>query len=341
MITSTWRKRANRQFWKIVLSVVVAALLYFAFRQAPIRQIIVVLGQLQVVQVSILILLNLVFLLLVNFRWWLLLRSLGWIVPLRALVRYRLAGFSISYITPAPQFGGEPLQVFLLRNKEGVSLEDATSSVFLDRLVDLLANFTFLFAASLAMLASGTFNDWLPAGSWIIALVLLMLPAGHLFALSRKVFPATWLVQRLRWPAVRRIHDLVLQTEVQVAQIIRERPIILGKMVMISAMAWVVSITEFWLLLSFLGNDASWIEAIAALTLLRLAFLAPIPGGLGALEASLVFAAQMAGWGAAAGIAASLVIRARDMFLALLGLGGSTLGFLKVSYSEQTINERR
>ncbi len=102
-----------------------------------------------------------------------------------------------------------------------------------------------------------------------------------------------------------------------------------------------VSITEFWLLLRFLGIDASWIDAIAALTLVRMAFLAPIPGGLGALEASLVFAAQMAGWGAAAGIAASLVIRARDIILALLGLGSSMLGFRKVSHSERTIDERR
>ncbi len=168
MIASSGGKRANLQVWKIVLAVVVAALLYLAFRQAPIRQIISVLSQLQLVQVCVLIFLNLIFLLLVNFRWWLLLRSLGWAVSLHALFYYRLAGFSVSYLTPAPQFGGEPLQVFLLHNNEGISLEDATLSVFLDRLIDMLANFTFLFSACLVLLASETFTRL--ASGWELAL---------------------------------------------------------------------------------------------------------------------------------------------------------------------------
>ena len=61
--------------------------------------------------------------------------------------------------------------------------------------------------------------------------------------------------------------------------------------------------------------------AIISLTAARIAFLTPLPGGLGALEASQVFAMGALGFNPALGISISLWIRSRDVLLALLGLG--------------------
>jgi uncharacterized membrane protein YbhN (UPF0104 family) len=53
---------------------------------------------------------------------------------------------------------------------------------------------------------------------------------------------------------------------------------------------------------------------------MRLAFLVPLPGGLGALEASQTFALAALGFQPALGIALSLLIRARDIILGAAGL---------------------
>ena len=57
------------------------------------------------------------------------------------------------------------------------------------------------------------------------------------------------------------------------------------------------------------------------MTATRLAFLTPLPGGLGALEAGQVLAMQTIGLDPALGISVSLLIRARDLAFGLAGMG--------------------
>ena len=77
---------------------------------------------------------------------------------------------------------------------------------------------------------------------------------------------------------------------------------------------------EFGAMLIFLGADVSTTEAIVILTLARFAFLLPAPGGLGTLEAALVWTLAKLSVNPVIGIGASVLIRARDVLLALLGL---------------------
>jgi uncharacterized membrane protein YbhN (UPF0104 family) len=79
-------------------------------------------------------------------------------------------------------------------------------------------------------------------------------------------------------------------------------------------------VLEYWLALNFLGIPASLPQAVAVLTAASVAFLFPLPGGLGALEASQVLAMQALGFTSAAGLSVSLVIRVRDIFLGVLGI---------------------
>ena len=71
---------------------------------------------------------------------------------------------------------------------------------------------------------------------------------------------------------------------------------------------------------SFLGVQLDLIELFAALTFLQLAFLVPLPGGLGAMEASQVFVFGVLGEPAAAAISLALLQRARDILNGGLGM---------------------
>jgi uncharacterized membrane protein YbhN (UPF0104 family) len=88
----------------------------------------------------------------------------------------------------------------------------------------------------------------------------------------------------------------------------------------LAALNWAVMTLEYWLVLRFLGLPVSIVQAVAALTAARIAFLIPLPAGLGTLEASQVLAMTAFGFGPALGLSASLIIRARDITVGSLGL---------------------
>ena len=77
---------------------------------------------------------------------------------------------------------------------------------------------------------------------------------------------------------------------------------------------------EFALITTFLGIRLHFWQTIAAWTAGWLALLAPLPGGLGALEASEVFALGVFGVPAALAIGVTLVMRGRDLLIGGLGL---------------------
>jgi uncharacterized membrane protein YbhN (UPF0104 family) len=71
---------------------------------------------------------------------------------------------------------------------------------------------------------------------------------------------------------------------------------------------------------NFIGMNLSAFQTLAALTAMQAAFLMPLPGALGALEASQVFALGAFGQSAAAAISLTLLMRARDILNGGIGL---------------------
>jgi uncharacterized membrane protein YbhN (UPF0104 family) len=98
-----------------------------------------------------------------------------------------------------------------------------------------------------------------------------------------------------------------------------------------SLLTWVMLVSEYWLVLRFLDLRLTFDETIAVLTTARLAFLTPLPGGLGALEAGQAFAFQKLGFSVAEGLSVGLLIRARDVVFGAIGLAlGSILASPRV-----------
>ncbi len=93
----------------------------------------------------------------------------------------------------------------------------------------------------------------------------------------------------------------------------------------LSLLSWGLLLSELWLAVRFLGPSLTWLQLIAILTAARVAFLLPLPGGLGTLEASQVLAFQAIGLDPAMGLSLSLVIRARDALFGGVGLWWSSL----------------
>jgi hypothetical protein len=117
-----------------------------------------------------------------------------------------------------------------------------------------------------------------------------------------------------------RVETAVSQSEAHMNMLCRQNPGALMGAIAISSLSWALMIAEFYWMATFLGVSLTFAQLIALLTAARIAFLLPLPGGLGTLEASQVWALEAMGLNPAVGLGLSLLIRLRDVTLGLLGL---------------------
>jgi len=325
MDSQTPDQAKHRPIWLgWVVWAIAAGLLYLTLKDMPLQTIWDIIRAVGWIKLFVIFGVNFAIILLAALRWQLILRSLVRIVPdLRIFILYRLAGFGVSFFTPGPQFGGEPVQVDLLYNRKNVPLNAAVSSVYLDRLLDLLANFTFLI---LGIIVTVEGNRAGFGAGWLVipAVTILAFPLAHLLALWKGKQPITELLRKIsgwyRIGLLQKAEKVAEQAEIEITNLCRTQPLHLLQWVGLSGVIWLLMIFEYWLTLSFLGTYPTLVQSIQAMTAGRIALLVPLPGGLGALEASQVFSAVRLGWGSQIGFALSLLIRLRDFIFALTGM---------------------
>jgi len=302
---------------------VLIPLLYFALRNAPVADIWNAVHQLRPWQIAALIVINIGIYLLVTLRWWIIVHAGNNTISFFPLVLVRVAVFGISYFTLGPQVGGEPLQVLYLQRKYGMTYTRATSTVIMDKLLEFLANFFLLVIGLTAIVQAGIFST--NASKSLVSLIamaaILLWPFIHIGLMIRGVYPMGSALRAAfsRFGIPKWIRFIIVSERMAGLFCQRNRRA-LWTAAGVSLMAGAGMIGEYMLITSFLGiNLHSW-QTIAAWTTSWLAFLVPLPGGLGALEASQVLTLGSFGISAALAISVTLLIRARDLLIGGLGL---------------------
>ncbi|HEY6074986.1 MAG TPA: lysylphosphatidylglycerol synthase transmembrane domain-containing protein [Anaerolineales bacterium] len=301
---------------------VAAALLVFALRGIPLASIWESLRHLAAWQIGILLVVNALVILSMTLRWWLVVRAEKSHLPFLPFIACRLAMFSVSYFTPGPQLGGEPLQILFLRREHGQSLARAVSTVIIDKLLEFLGNFLFIALGLFAFLSTGALPGVsLPQWIWVLLGLVLSWPLLHLFLLARSRLPITYLLKTF----ASRFHKhkwfrTALVSERLGAAFVRRHPAFLLGALFASLLGWSAMAAEYMLILNFLRVQTGFLQALSALTASLLAFLVPLPGGLGALEASQVLALGSLGYPAALAISVTLLLRMRDLLNGGIGL---------------------
>ena len=317
---------------KITLWAFSLALFAFVWSLIPWAELQKVVQILSFKSLAALFVLNLVIVLTMSGRWWFILRGLGYSVNYFKLSGYRLAAFGVSYFTPGPQFGGEPLQVWVLTNKHQIPTSSALASVTVDKLLELFINFAVLALGVIVVLQTAIVP--IDSAGWLLiaALLLGLAPVFLLWTLAQGMTPLTnafrWLHSRpmLQTLAERfedRISQLdqaILDSEVEVTRLYRQSPKAILLAFLISGVTWLLWLLEFWLMYRLLGAALSLTELFIVLTAVRIAFLLPLPAGLGTLEASQYVAMTAIGQAAAIGLSGTVFIRVRDFLIAGFGL---------------------
>ena len=275
--------------------------------------------------IFLLIGINMFIFVLFSFRWWLILRAQGMYVSLISVIGYRLAGFGVTYFTPGPQFGGEPLQVYLLKEREGMSITSAATSVTIDKLLELLANFSFLLVGVTVLVFSGILVTGSNQLLILVPAFLVAVPIIYLITLRFGYLPVSTMFRKLsssfsHSTKFQRLVTTLGDTESMVSEFCRQNVIALFAGAVLSVVIWTLMVFEFGLMLQFFGIQFNLVQILIALTAARIAFLLPFPAGLGTLEAGQVMAMGLIGVNPAIGISISLLIRARDVLFGSAGL---------------------
>lgn len=321
------RTSLARLAWILIL----AALLYWALRNAPLIEIWESLKLLKLWQIGVLLVLNTAVIALMAARWWIIVHAENPSVPFLPLIGYRLSVFGLSYFTPGPQVGGEPLQVLYLQRSHGLTFARATSAVIMDKLLEFLVNFLLIGVGVWAIIRVGLIPDngiRLDLSLIAAGTVLLILPLVHILMLYNGRHPISrFLLSQPIIPRNNKGIRLIIVAERMASGFCRKHVRAMFLSIGASILAIVGIAAEYYLMVVFWGMQINAIQVFAALTAMQAAFLMPLPGGLGALEASQVFALGAFGQSASAAISLTLLMRARDILNGGIGLLLAGRGF--------------
>jgi glycosyltransferase 2 family protein len=315
----------NARTWLIrtVVLVVLALLLWWALRKAPLVEIWAAIRHLQLWQVAVILTLNALFYFLATLRWWTIIRADYKQVPFFPLLGVRVSVFGVSYFTLGPQVGGEPLQVLALQRRYGLTYTHATATVLMDKLLEFLVDFFMLALGLVAILRVGVLAEkgLQFSGDLVLLAFLVLWPPIHIFLLFKHHYPLSGLLRRI--PFINKTSRPVrfLRLAEQLAgRFCQRHPQRLLVAAGFSILAGSGMLLDYALMTSFLNIHLSFWKMTAGWMMGWISLLMPLPGGLGALEASQVFTLGRFGFTAATALGLTLVMRGRDILIGGLGL---------------------
>lgn len=302
-----------------------AGLCGWIISQLPFATLANTLQQLTPAQWLLWLVLNLGIVLVAGLRWWLLAQSMQLSLRLPQLLLLRQAGQAVSFLTPGPQFGSEPLQILWLYQRCRLALPQAILVVGLDRFYELSINLSVLLLTALWLLSTPAAGLLAGQSSWVLGALLLMLPFAGWRLLKRPGRLLTWFRRSAeRWqqhPKLSAIDAHWQQLRSALLLVIRQQKPRLLQALLLSVLGWLLLLAELWLLLNFLALPCSVSDFFSILLAMRLAFLLPLPGGLGTLEAALFWVFPYLGLPLTAVLGLIALMRLRDGVMLLAGLG--------------------
>lgn len=263
------------------------------------------------------------------------------LVSLLTLNMYRFVGYTVSYLTPFAQLGGEPLRIYFLE-RHGISRKGALSSILIDKLFEGGVQLIFAIIAIIIVLASGA--D-LPRASLTITMLVLLavLIVAYLYF---TIWGNGFFTQVFRWLRFHRFRRLapyeekIMRTEEVIRRFFRGHPKDLLWVCGLSLVTYVLFLGEYFVMLESLGVTPTIRQLLVVAVLPMMAYLTPIPGAVGAFEVLSIASLQLVGLNGSLALPMIVMIRLRDLvFLAIGFMYASTHG-IKLAQKNWTVAEK-
>ncbi len=262
--------------------------------------------------------------LLHTWRWHIIIKTAGIKVSFWKTILYRIVGYGISFITPIAKVGGEPIRAMLLQ-REGATFSRGFSTVAIDRIIELaITGVLFVVGILIAIITLA-----LPTNLFIIMIILVVFVLSVLvwfyFRLISKKNIILSIFQFFRLHKIKKIRhweENIVKMDTWMMEFSKNHKIEFNRIVLITTAAWLLMFIEYKSVLMIFGvTHISFAGLFLIITMMGFAYLVPIPLALGILEAAQISVFAMLGLNVAAGVALSIVIRARDFIWTLLAVG--------------------
>ena len=271
-----------------------------------------------------LFLVNLVILFLAVKRWQIISQIFGVEISFAHLFIIRQAGSTFSFVTPGPQFGGEPLQALWLNRGQGIPLDNTIASIGADRFIEIFINFSFLFFGILLVIEGNIEADLSNAGLFVsLSLICLITLLSLLFYKHRFIVSSLFSLYRLvfqKTPDKDQEQRITTSISVIFSRIEKEK-LKVSFAIVIGAFGWLALIFELYLMMRALNLTPDLYEIVFVMLGIRIALLMPIPGGVGTIETSLIWSFGILGLSLVGAAGMIALNRIRDLIILALGTG--------------------
>lgn len=261
--------------------------------------------------------------LLMSMRWKVILATLGHKVPLLKLALHYLSGYAVSFVTPVARVGGEPVRIYFLREEERVRLRDATSSVLTDKAVELIMLILFGIGG---MSFAVAFDFAPPELFYTLISVASLIALGAFYVVYRLVTgkgfftPLARILNIGNWEKLSILEEKIGKVEGQIMDFFRDdRPALIWAL-LLSFVSTSIMVFEFWLGAKFFGVDLTFTQAFIVMAISGLAYLVPVPAGVGMFEGSQAAVAIWFGIPPEKLVAVAVLIRMRDILFTAGGI---------------------
>ena len=311
-----------RKLLAILTILVGAGLLYAVFQFFDANEFLILIVQIPPSLLLAYLAVSTAIMLLLVVRWKIICNQHNIHIPFLRLTAYRTVGFAVSFITPGPRVGGEPVRAGLM-TRDNISMPQAMSTVIADKTNELLSFGVMFITALAAAAAIMPLPTYLRLTFAAVALGLLGLVAFGLTHILQGKDPILKLYKLLRLHKIKWLKKYKKQLqefEDNIHGFYGDNPKHFWQAFSVSCLAWALSLAEFWLIMLMLGLQPTILIVFLIYTVVGIMYLIPIPFALGTLEAGQATLFAGLGLPAAAGAVLAMITRSRDLLWTFIGL---------------------
>jgi uncharacterized protein (TIRG00374 family) len=298
----------------------VALFVYLIVRTGP-TEILHALGHLSLPEIAALMGLRFLYWLIRAVNWRALLIAAGERVGFGEILGARIAGYAVSYLTPAGNIGGETVRIFCL---DSVERNKALATVVVDKTIEFLAGISTVALAVVFLITEFALprRQRITLFAAIAALALLLL----FLVLKQRQGLFTWALDtlkkiKIRIPFLESRRERILETDAHISDFYnRHTRLFLALFASYFVQAWLWA-AEIFLTFLFLGNGhPSFFKCFLIVTLGSFYSFLPVPGSVGVYELTYVSLFALLRIEMSAGMAVILIRRLVGMIWAGVGL---------------------
>lgn len=254
---------------------------------------------------------------------------------------YRFVGYTVSYLTPFAQLGGEPLRIYFLE-QHGIARREAVSSVLIDKLFEAGVQLIFVIIAITVVLVGG---GNLPSEGLTLTLLgfLVFLVAIYLYM---TIWGKGFFTQIFRWLRLHKLARIapfeqkLMETEDIIRRFFRGHVQDLLWVCALSLLTYALFLGEYLVMLTSLGVTPTVKQLLVVAVLPMLAYLTPLPGAVGAFEVLSIAALEIVGLNGSLALPMIVMIRLRDLTFLIIGfIYASTHGIRLAQGGMQVVDE--